>query len=190
MGESAVPGNAPGLRRRRSRDAPRRQTWTGGDRYAAAAVAEPDARQAQALDRAYQAYYRSLVRLAALLTCDARLAEQVTQDSFVAWCGSAGQLGRVESDQARLLRLVIVRSRDAARGSAGYEGPGEAMATAFTSMAVVQGLTALPRPQREAVVLMLYLELTEQQAAAAAGVGRAALRRNLASGLRAIGGIL
>jgi DNA-directed RNA polymerase specialized sigma24 family protein len=55
---------------------------------------------------------------------------------------------------------------------------------------VVQGLTALPRPQREAVVLMLYLELTEQQAAAAAGVGRAVLRRNLASGLRAIGGIL
>jgi DNA-directed RNA polymerase specialized sigma24 family protein len=184
MGESAVPGGVPGLRQGRSRDVLWWLTCSGGDRDAATAVPEPDARQA--LDRAYLAHYRSLVRLAALLTGDDGLAEQVTQDSFVTWCRWAGRPRRAEADQARLLRLVIVRSRRAAGRSAGYPAQSERTATAFADMAVVRALAELPRPQREAVVLTLYLELTEQQAAAAVGVGLAALRRNLASGVQAM----
>jgi DNA-directed RNA polymerase specialized sigma24 family protein len=185
MGESAVPGSAPGLPQARSRDVLWRRTCAGGGRPAAAAVAEPDTRQA--LDRVYQAHYRSLVRLAALLTGDARLGEQVTQDSFVAWYRSAGRPCRPDTDQPRLLRQVIARSRQVARDSAGYRDQGEEMVMAFAGLPVVQALTALPRPQREAVVLTLYLGLAEQQAAAAAGVSLAALRRNLSRGVQALG---
>jgi DNA-directed RNA polymerase specialized sigma24 family protein len=138
------------------------------------------------MDRAYLAHYRSFVRLAALLTGDDGLAEQVTQDSFVTWCRSAGWPRRAEADQARLLRLVIVRSRRAGGCSAESPAQSERMTTALADMPVVRALAELPRPQREAVVLTLYLELSEQQAAAAVGVGRAALRRHLASGVQAM----
>jgi DNA-directed RNA polymerase specialized sigma24 family protein len=181
MGESAAPGSAPGLRQGGSRDALWRLSKAGGD---ATAVSGPVARQA--LDRAYQAHYRSLVRLAALLTGDDGIAEQVTQDSFVTWYRSAGRLRRAEADRAALLRLVIVRARRAAGGRAGCPAQTEQTATAFAGMPVVRALAELPHPQREAVVLTLYLELTERQAAAAVGVGQTALRRNLACGVRAM----
>jgi DNA-directed RNA polymerase specialized sigma24 family protein len=51
---------------------------------------------------------------------------------------------------------------------------------------VVQALQGLRIGEREAVVLTLYLDLTDRQAAAAAGVSQAALRRNLADGVVAM----
>jgi DNA-directed RNA polymerase specialized sigma24 family protein len=129
------------------------------------------------------------VRLAALLTGDAQLADEVTQDSFVAWYSSASRLVQRDAGQARLLRLVVARSRLAVRRSAGFPGLGGQQPTAFADSPVVQALTALPHAQREAVVLTLYLELTEQEAANAVGVGLIALRRNLARGVHALGGM-
>jgi len=60
----------------------------------------------------------------------------------------------------------------------------------FENSAVVLALGSLPPPQREAVVLTLYLDLTEEQAAAAMRVGQNALRRHLAAGKTALRALL
>jgi DNA-directed RNA polymerase specialized sigma24 family protein len=55
---------------------------------------------------------------------------------------------------------------------------------------VVLALRALSAGQREAVVLKFYLDLTDEQAAAAMRLSRAALRRHLAAARAALRGVL
>ncbi len=62
----------------------------------------------------------------------------------------------------------------------------DAGATAFASLPVVTALRGLPTGAREALVLTYYLDLTEQQAAAVAGVSLSSLHRNLADALRTL----
>jgi DNA-directed RNA polymerase specialized sigma24 family protein len=50
----------------------------------------------------------------------------------------------------------------------------------------VLALRALRSSQREAVVLTLYLDLSEEEAAAITGASQAALRRALASAVRTL----
>ena len=189
MGDTAVPGGPPGF-------APGRgalwQQSRGGDWSAATAAAGPAIREG--LELAYQVHYPSLVRLAALLTGDAGLGEQVAEDAFVAVFSSPVLSGRAKAHLAALLRLVVAGSRQAVRRSpVGAAGPGQAAAgerTEFARLPVVLALCALPHAQREAVVLTYYLDLDEAQAAAAAAVSRAALRRNLGQAVDALSGVL
>ena len=60
----------------------------------------------------------------------------------------------------------------------------------FENSAVVLALRALSAGQREAVVLKFYLDLTDEQAAAAMRLSRAALRRHLAAARAALRGVL
>ncbi len=136
-----------------------------------------------------QTCYRLLVRLAALLTGDAQLAEIVAAASCSTVLQAAGW--RLDSAEAlrRLQREIVTQSRRAmrrrhARGRPSYGVDRDA--TAFASLPVVAALRGLPAQAREALVLTYYLDLTEQQAAALAGVSLAALRRNLADALRAL----
>ena len=146
------------------------------------------------------ASYLLLVRLAALLTGDARVAEAIAAASCGAVLRGDGlQAAGLPSDGGdalhRLQRETILRSRRAARQrpaqgrhSFGTEpraapDPG---ATDFASLPVVALLRGLPARAREALVLTYYLDLTEQQAAALAGVSQPTLRRHLASALRAL----
>ncbi len=149
-----------------------------------------------------QTHYRMLVRLAALLTGDAALAEAVAADS----CEAAGRLTRPVPDGADALRClqrqVVLRSRRTrhppsrpgrhqltARSPAEPARPGSATtgrAGGFASLPVVAALADLPARAREALVLTYYLDLPELQAAAVAGVSPTALRRHLATALRAL----
>jgi DNA-directed RNA polymerase specialized sigma24 family protein len=141
-----------------------------------------------------QACYRLLVRLAALLTGDAQLAETVAAASCSAVLRAAGfraaALGPDSNDALpRLQREIVARSRRAMRlrHARGHHSYGfDADATAFASLPVVTALCRLPAGPREALVLTYYLDLTEQQAAAMAGVSLIALRRNLAIALHAL----
>lgn len=139
----------------------------------------------------YHTHYRSLFRLAALLTGDISSAEAVVQDSFAALRRRRDPPGTRDTTLACLRRLVVTRARRVVRhhrpasqqtaSRPGHvAGPGEA--PPFENSAVVLALRTLPASQREAVVLTLYLHLTEEQAAAAMRVSRAALRHNLAAG--------
>ena len=60
----------------------------------------------------------------------------------------------------------------------------------FENSAMVLALRALSACQREAVVLKFYLDLTDEQAAAAMRLSRAALRRHLAAARAALRGVL
>ena len=132
--------------------------------------------------------YRLLVRLAALLTGDAQLAEAITAAS----CRAALRPVALPDNGAALRRLqreIVTRSRRAlhqrhAQGRPSY--PANPDALAFASLPVVAALRRLPAPAREALVLTFYLDLTEKQAAAMAGVSLLSLRRNLADALRAL----
>ncbi len=173
---------------RRSRRVPARETAHGDAESAAC----------QALARLYSDHYGSLVRLAALLTGDPGCADDVAVDSFVAlW--SAGLVKAGDRAASYLWRQVVIRSRQVARrrrtgdsakppvpdaepgGEGRPDGPGGSAARRFRDLPVVLGLMTLRQAEREAVVLTSYLDLSERQAAAAAGVSEAALRRDLAS---------
>jgi len=117
----------------------------------------------------HEAYYRQLVRLAALLTADPDAAEKIAAAALAALPRS---LTLADDNLARYLqRQVLVRCR---RTRPRYSGEPD-----FARLPVVQALQELPRHGREAVVLAHYLELTCQQAAIVAGVSQAVLDKRL-----------
>ena len=149
------------------------QAGPGGPRYLA-------------LDTLYQAHYRALVRLAALLTTDALMAEEIAADSVVALMSSAVRVRASERTLFRLRQQVVMRSRSASRS-----GPSDALPSdragpdggpptgRWQDSPVMQVLESLPRCQREAVVLRHYLGLGEREVAAIVGASQRAVRRRL-----------
>jgi DNA-directed RNA polymerase specialized sigma24 family protein len=139
----------------------------------------------------YERYYRDLARLSALLTGDRTVGDAIASDCLLALCHTGDR--RTKSDQALLYlrRHVVVRSRRASlrpalsNGSAPDPGRGPE-AAAFTDLPVVGALRLLRPAEREAVVLVLYLDLPEQEAAAVLGLGQTRLARNLATGVAAL----
>ena len=117
----------------------------------------------------HEAYYRPLVRLAALLTGDPDTAEVV---AFSALATLPSWLGPGSDETARYLqRQVLIRCRRTRP-----RGPG---APGFARLPVVRALQELPPHAREAVVLTYYLDLTGHQAAVVAGVTEAVLQKRL-----------
>ena len=180
---------------------------------AAESGAEQDARPT--LADVYRTHYPTLFRLAALLTGDTGTAEAVVLDSF-AHLRPRRTLRTREGALRCLRRQVVTRSRQAAhrrraggrRGTPAGGGRGTPAAGGnaggglssragsqrdslrFEDSAVVLALRALSAGQREAVVLKLYLDLTDEQAAAAMRLSPAALRRHLAAARTALRGVL
>jgi DNA-directed RNA polymerase specialized sigma24 family protein len=175
-----------------------------------AAPGESDADRA--LTAMYGTQYRSMVRLAVLLTGDLGLAEEVAQESFAAMHQAWGKLRRPDAALSFLRRAVVARSRSAAPDpplavAPRYEPPageggrpllravppgaaGPAAAADGTGQAgVITALQRLPAMQREALALRLYLDLPDGQIADAMRVSRAAVRGHLASGLAALRGV-
>jgi DNA-directed RNA polymerase specialized sigma24 family protein len=157
----------------------------------------------------YRTDYQTLFRLAALLTGDTGTAEAVVLDSF-AYLRPRKNLQTREGALRCLRRQVVTRSRGAAhrrRAGGGRETPAGGGTGApvaglsgragsqrdslrFENSAAVLALRALSASQREAVVLKLYLDLTDEQAAAAMRLSQAALRRHLAAARAALRGVL
>jgi DNA-directed RNA polymerase specialized sigma24 family protein len=145
----------------------------------------------------FEAYYRSLVQLAALLTGDASAAETAVANALATVPPSApAELG--SDDMLRYLqRRVIVqcrrnrRSRTAARHVAGTDLAGPARdGSDFDRLPVVMALRGLPPRGREAIVLTHYLDLPPAQAAAIAGVSEAVLRANLITAMQNLGDLV
>jgi DNA-directed RNA polymerase specialized sigma24 family protein len=130
----------------------------------------------------YESYYRSLLRLAALLTGDAGLAELVVADVLAAAPRAAVGWG-VDDCSRYLQRLVLIRCRRGGRYRRQPVRRGEHAASDFARLPVVTALLGLPRSAREAVVLTHYLDLPAAQAAAIAGVSEALLTANLAAAM-------
>jgi DNA-directed RNA polymerase specialized sigma24 family protein len=199
MDDTGKPNGEPGLT---PDSAAQRSRWRKKEQAGGAeSGAEQDA--CPALADLYRTHYRSLIRLAALLTGDTRAAEAVVVDSFVALDRTRKGLRTLDGALLHLCRLVVARSRPAARHyrpdsgdqsrvvarMPGYPDPAQ-QTPPFGQSAVVRALAALPPAQREAVVLTHYLDLTDEQAAAAMRVSQAAVRRHLAAARTALHAVL
>jgi DNA-directed RNA polymerase specialized sigma24 family protein len=193
MGNTGTTNGEPGLARDAA--APRAHAPESGPPGASQGGPVPGA--CPALADLYHAHYRSLTRLATLLTGDPRTAEAVVVDSYVALHRLRKNLRERNDAVPYLRRLVVARSRPAARHHrpTGGErspaaGPSGSASTspepAPENSAVLLALRTLPLGQREAVVLTFYLNLTEEQAATAMQVNLTALRHYLAAGKAAL----
>jgi len=165
---------------------------TGTSRRHARRGAQP--RACHAGSAPYEAYYRSLVQLAALLIGDASAAEAAVADALAAVPRSAPAETGSDDFLRYLQRRVIVqcrrgsRSRSTARHVAGTELADSPLdGSDFDRLPVVMALRGLPPRRREAVVLTHYLDLPPAQAAAIAGVSESVLRANLTSAMQDLG---
>jgi DNA-directed RNA polymerase specialized sigma24 family protein len=150
------------------------------------------------LPELYDKQYRSLFRLALLLTGDPDAAEAVVVDCFAAWCRLRKRPQAEDGALPYLRRQLVARSRRAryhhlwdGRRLPRREGtPGCArtplQAPRPETSAVTLALRRLPTGQREAIVLTFYLDLSAEQAAAAMRVSPATLRRHLARATSAL----
>jgi RNA polymerase sigma-70 factor (sigma-E family) len=161
----------------------------------AAAELQLDADQAVA--ELYSLYYRSLVRLAALLLRDEAAAEEVVQDAFVAMRAAWPRLADAERALAYLRQAVVNRSRSVLRhrsaaGQDVHEALPDLSATEHAAWDLLErpaaraALRGLPERQREAIVLRYYAGLSEDEIAAAMRISRGAVRSHTARGIAAL----
>jgi DNA-directed RNA polymerase specialized sigma24 family protein len=148
----------------------------------------------QAVTVFYRAHYRSLVRIAALLTGDGKTAEEIVQDAFVSM-HRAWRLMQ-DGDQAlrHLRRTVVTQARSQREaqhdpgirprglGWAGQPAPGIPWGVFMAA------LSLLPDRQREAVVLKYYADWPDPAIAAAMGISRRALSACVRRGMFAFQG--
>jgi DNA-directed RNA polymerase specialized sigma24 family protein len=132
----------------------------------------PPASYGDPVSALYEEHYASLVRLAALLVHDTAAAEVIVQDSFVAVAAAWRRRGRLDSALDFLRQSVLERSRSGRYRSAA------ANRSANGSAPLLAALGALPARQREVLVMRYYANLSEEQAADAIGISRAAVRRH------------
>jgi len=149
----------------------------------AAEVSEP--REGSLEDR-YVRHAPGAVRLAYLLTSDAALAEDITQEAFVRVAGRFRHLRTPDSFDAYLRRTVVNlsmshhRRRRVERAYLEREGAREVRAVEPPDLAgrdeLRRALAALPMRQRAAVVLRYYEDLPEQRVAEILGCSVSAAR--------------
>ncbi|MDT0201083.1 SigE family RNA polymerase sigma factor [Nocardioides sp. AE5] len=162
----------------------------------------PDATDADAaVEELYAAHWRSLVRLSVLLVRDLGTAEEVVQDAFVAMHGRWNKLREPDKALAYLRQAVVNRSRSVLRhrkvvdrhvqqeaDQAPLTAPGAdaGVLAAERRTAVLEALAALPRRQREVLVLRHYLDLTEAQIAATLGISPGSVKSHASRGTQAL----
>jgi RNA polymerase sigma-70 factor (ECF subfamily) len=136
----------------------------------------------------FRAHHERLLRVLYLSTGDRYEAEDLTQEAFVRvyerWArvrtadNPAGYLFRVALNQRRSrLRRLRVAARNALR--VGQETRADDQAVADDRLSVRGALAALPDGQREAVVLVEWLDMTDAEAGAVLGVSPGAVRTRL-----------
>jgi RNA polymerase sigma-70 factor (sigma-E family) len=169
--------------------------WDGDD------VLDPsriwDADEAVAL--LFTAHYRALVRLAVLLVHDRGVAEELTQDAYVALHGRWRRLRDADKALAYLRATVVNRARSALRRRSvvtrylsSVPPPPVVPSAEYAALGLIAHadvLTAvrrLPQRQREAIVLRYYADLSEAQIAEAMGVSRGAVKSHASRGLAAL----
>jgi RNA polymerase sigma factor (sigma-70 family) len=147
-------------------------------------VGEPAVRDAMTADDLFARHYVHLVRLAAQLVDDVESAEDIVQDVFAAL-----DLARLRGDALPYLRTAVVNrarsalrrrrvarlfARTATREELGESADAPAVRDAERTR-VLAAIDALPRRQREAVVLRYYEDLPVAEIAAILGISPGAV---------------
>lgn len=154
-----------------------------------------------AIAELYAAHWNGLVRLAWLLLRDDQLAEEVTQDAFIAVHASWASLRDHGSAVAYLRRSVVNKARSSLRhrgveerylerqrgdrGALGSTAPGpEEHALAHESHdAMIRALGTLSQRQREVLTMRYYLDLSEAEIADALGISAGSVKAHAHRGL-------
>jgi RNA polymerase sigma-70 factor (sigma-E family) len=168
-------------------DAPLADTVLGSAQSQAATEAD------RALTAMYDAEYRSLVRMSAVMLGDVGSAEEVVQDSFIAVHAAWRGLRDIDKAVHYLRRSVLNRSRSVLRHRAVVDrhaakhvpempSAEQAAIARLERSAVISALRSLPDRQREALVLKFYLDLSEEQVAAAMNISTGSVKSHTSRG--------
>jgi RNA polymerase sigma-70 factor (sigma-E family) len=151
----------------------------------------------EAVTRLYAEHWVGLVRLATLLLRDQGRAEEVVQDAFVAMHGHWGRLREPDKAPAYLRRTVVNGCRSAVRHRSVVERhrpepPGVVESAESAALVgeqrgrLAEALAALPRRQREVLVLRYYADLSEADIAATLRISRGAVKSHSSRGVAAL----
>jgi len=145
-------------------------------------------------------HYGGLCRLAALLIGDSSAAEEVVQEAFLRTYAGWWRLRRPEQAQWYLRRTVVNLCRSRMRRTKvedrgnrttwAAERDFQETAPAPEVRAVLDAVAALPRRQREAVVLRYYQDLTEAEVAAVLGCTLGTAKSQLSKARHTLGRVL
>jgi RNA polymerase sigma-70 factor (sigma-E family) len=145
----------------------------------------------------YHAHWNGLVRLAALLTRDPSVAEEIVQDAFVALHRRFDTLHDRAAAHAYLRTSVVNGARSALRHRVVVErrrqpappepaGPEELAVQASEDARVMAALRTLSRRQQEVLVLRYYSGMSEADIAATLGLTRGAVKSHAHRGMSAL----
>ncbi|MFC9325110.1 SigE family RNA polymerase sigma factor [Kitasatospora sp. NPDC057015] len=146
------------------------------------------------LTETYQAHYRSLLRLAALLLDDLSTCEDVVQEAFIRVHAARRRVREPEKTLAYLRQTVVNLSRSTLRrrilGLRLLPKPMPDMASAeegaYDALERDQlkaALRGLQRRQREVLVLRYYVDMTEAQVADTLGISLGSVKAYGSRGL-------
>lgn len=149
------------------------------------------------LTETYQAHYRSLMGLAALLLDDTASCEDVVQEAFVRVHAARRRVRDPEKTLAYLRQTVVNLSRSALRrrilGLRLLPKPMPDMASAEEGAydalerdQLILALRGLQRRQREVLVLRYFSDMTEAQVADALGISVGSVKAYGSRGLAAL----
>ena len=147
------------------------------------------------LDDLYVRHTPGAVRLAALITGDQDLAQDIAHDAFLRSVGRFRHLRQPDAFEAYLRRAVVnactshfrrrkveaTYLRGQARSPASLDEPDHGRRDELRT-----ALSALPARQRAAVVLRYYADLSERQAGEALGCSAAAVRSMVARAMETL----
>ncbi len=161
-----------------------------GDSRAGLSAAERDL----TLGALHREHYRSLVRLACLLLDERGAGEEVVQDAFVrvhdAWARVDEPLTYLRAtvlnlSRSRMRRRLVARRRvePVVRPAMSAE---EHVVLLSDQQEVLDAVRALPRRQRECLVLRYYLELSEAEIASTLGISNGSVKSHSHRGLKAL----
>jgi RNA polymerase sigma-70 factor (sigma-E family) len=150
----------------------------------------------------FREHHLELVRLALIMVGDLATAEDVVQDVFERLHRRWHRLDKPGSDLAYVRSSVLNACRSVHRRSAVARKHAPSLATAPPGLStdaaspladrseLAQALRALPRRQREVLVLRYYVDLDVAEIAATLRITPSAVRSNCARGLAALARIL
>jgi RNA polymerase sigma-70 factor (sigma-E family) len=140
----------------------------------------------------YREHYTPLVRTIAMLVRDAAEAEDIVQEAHLRLYRSWDQIRdqtrapaylrstAINLARSRLRMMIRARGRDPEPKHA--TAPDEAAIAGEANASLIRSLKALPRRQRECLVLHYYLDLSEREIAEALGVSMGAVKQHLHRG--------
>ena len=140
------------------------------------------------LEEMMRRYGDALVRMCRLYLHDAALAQDAAQDTFVKAWKKMGPFRGGCDERTWLMRIAINTCRDyhrtawlrhVDRGTPLEALPEAGAEDAHPDGEVLRAVEALPRREREAVLLRYYQEMTVYEAAQALGISQSAVKQRL-----------